>query len=51
MLYKVLGLILAVIGLMILKFFPDSYNGDFASSGMLISGIMLVSGIALLIFG
>jgi len=51
MLYKVLGLILAVIGLMILKFFPDNYNSDFNSSGMLISGILLVSGIALLIFG
>lgn len=52
MLYKILGLILTALGIVIIKFFPDSYqHGGMTSSGLLISAILLLSGVSLIIFG
>lgn len=51
---KVLGVILAIVGILILKVFPDvgSYQRpEFVASGLFIGAILLVVGIALLIFG
>jgi len=54
MIYKIAGLILAVLGFAILKYFPDTTS--YQHSGMTISGVLIgilfiLIGIGLLIFG
>lgn len=52
--YKILGLILAVLGFVILKYFPDikSYQHEsFTMSGIIIGILFILVGIGLLIFG
>jgi hypothetical protein len=54
LLYKIFGLILAVIGFLILKFFPDIINYQskpFTLSGILVAIVFILVGIGLLIFG
>jgi hypothetical protein len=54
LLYKVLGLILAVVGFLILKYFPDvsTYQSkSFSLTGILIGIVFILVGIGLLIFG
>ena len=51
---KILGLILAVLGFVILKYFPDvtTYqNKGMTLSGILIAIIFILVGIGLMIFG
>ena len=52
--YKIIGLILIIIGVFILKFFPDM--SEYQRKGMTLSGILIaifliLVGIGLLIFG
>ena len=54
MLIKILGLLVAFLGLLVLKYFPDI--SDYQKKSMLLSGIligviMIVLGIVMLIFG
>ena len=52
--YKILGLILAVIGFLILKYFPDikTYQHEgMTMTGILIGVLFILVGIGLLIFG
>jgi len=54
MIYKIIGLILAALGFVILKYFPDITN--YQQKGMTLSGILIailfiLVGIGLLIFG
>jgi hypothetical protein len=54
MFYKILGLILGVIGFLILKYFPDvkTYQHEgMTMSAILIGVIFILVGIGLLIFG
>jgi len=54
MIYKIIGLILAVIGFLILKYFPDvtTYQDRGTTlSGLLIGIIFILVGIGLVIFG
>lgn len=53
MLLKILGIILVVIGFLVMKFLPDiSYQRpEMLATGLFIGAIMLVLGIALIIFG
>ena len=54
MFYKILGLILMVLGLVILKYFPDVTNYQskgFTLTGILIAVVFILVGIGLLIFG
>jgi len=54
MLYKILGLILVVLGVVILKYFPDvsSYqHSGMTMSGILIAVVLILVGIGLIIFG
>jgi hypothetical protein len=54
MFYKILGLILAVIGFLMLKFFPDvtTYQDKgLTASGLLIGILFILIGIGLVIFG
>ena len=54
LLYNILGLILIVLGLAILKFFPDvtTYqHGGMTMSGILIGVVFILVGIGLIIFG
>lgn len=54
MIYKIVGLILAIFGFAIIKFFPDT--ASYQHSGMTITGILIgvlfiLIGIGLVIFG
>jgi hypothetical protein len=54
MFYKILGLIMAVLGFIILKYFPDvtTYqHKGMTMSGILIGILFILVGIGLLIFG
>jgi len=54
MIYKILGLILVIMGVAILKYFPDvtTYqHGGMTLSGILVGIVLILGGIALLIFG
>lgn len=54
MLYKIIGLILAVLGFAILKYFPDitTYqHKGMTMSGIFIGILFILVGIGLLIFG
>jgi hypothetical protein len=54
MIYKILGLVLAVLGFAVLKYFPDisSYqHGGMTLSGLLIGALLILAGIGLMIFG
>ena len=54
MIIKVIGLILALVGLLMLKFFPEvpEYQpGGFTLSAILIGIILILVGIALVVFG
>jgi len=54
LLYKLLGLILAILGFLILKYFPDMknyQNEGFTFTGILIGVLFILIGIGLLIFG
>ncbi len=52
-LLKLLGILLVVLGFLVLKFFPDiSYQRpEMLAAGLFIGALMLVIGIALIIFG
>ena len=52
--YKIIGLIMAVIGFLILKFFPDvkTYQHDeMTMTGILIGVLFILIGAGLLVFG
>ena len=52
--YKILGLILAILGFAILKYFPDTKSYQhlgMTMSGILIGVLFILIGIGLLIFG
>jgi hypothetical protein len=52
-LLKVLGILLAVVGIVILRYFPDiSYQRpEMLKTGLFLATLALVLGIALIIFG
>jgi hypothetical protein len=54
MIYKILGLFLLIIGVAIIKYFPDveTYQHEgFTLSGILVGVVLILVGVALLIFG
>jgi hypothetical protein len=53
MILKLLGIFVAIIGFAVLKFFPDiSYQRpEMLSTGLFLGALMLVIGVALIIFG
>jgi hypothetical protein len=54
MIYKILGLFLVIIGAAIIKYFPDveTYQSEgMTLSGLLVGGVLILVGVALLIFG
>jgi len=53
-LLKLLGVLLAIVGFFILKLFPDisvSQRPEMLASGLFIGAVLLVVGVALVIFG
>jgi hypothetical protein len=54
MIYKIIGLFLVIIGVAIIKYFPDveTYQSEgFTLGGILVGAVLILVGIALLIFG